>query len=562
MVEKFINFFRGEDDNDPSFVRLVRNVLIMAIVVNVVALPILGGLFLDNKQSSNIFSLAVFSITLIVEVAAFFFLRKGNILLAKVIVPLLLIIGIAVVSANANGIRDTTFLAMPVVLVTSAILLGPRSIVLAAPLAVIASIIVAIIDVQTQRIAPPARETNIVIVAMLIGATGALAHFLVVRLNEHVARARRSEALEREENIELVALRATLEQRIQERTSALEEANRANERRAQQFSAIARVMNAVSSVQELDQLLPFVTEVISEEFDVYHVGIFLLDREQGLAVLRAANSEGGQRMLARKHSLAIGQTGIVGYVTATGRSRIASEVGTDIVYFDNPDLPDTRSEIALPLRYLDQVIGALDVQSVEANAFQTDDIATLTTLADQVAVAISNAVAIEEAKHSLAEAQSAIGGLAQEAWRTLRPAQLGLGYSYSESGVTPLQNPLDAKAEDENVLTIPIRLRGNVVGAMRLKSRQGAEALTQDDAEIAEAVAERLSLAIETTTLLQSTQRRADIERLTADIVGKISASTRFENILQTAAQELSRALGGSDVLVQIEPTALNMDLQ
>lgn len=560
MVEKFINFFRSEDDNNPSFIRTVQSVLIIAIIATIAGLPIFGGLFLKVRQSYDLIALIIFLIILILEFIALYFLRKGNVLLAKVIVPLSLILSISSVSAIANGIRDTTFLAMPVILVAAAILLGARSIIIATPLAVVASIIIAIIDIQTQRIAPVVSETNIVVVALLVGAAGGLSHLLVTRLNEQIRRARRSEQLQKEENIELTALRATLEERIQERTSALETANRINERRAQQFSAIARVMNAISYIQELDQLLPFITKVISEEFKVYHVGIFLIDRERGLAVLRAANSEGGQKMLARKHALAIGQTGIVGYVTATGRSRIAAEVGADIVYFDNPDLPNTRSEIALPLRYADEVIGALDVQSTVANAFQTDDIATLTTLADQVAIALNNTIAIAEAKHSLAEAQSAIGGLAQEAWRTLRPAQLGLGYSYSESGVKPLKDPFAVSAEDSKALTIPIRLRGNVIGTMRLKSRSDSEALTQDDADIAEAVAERLSLAIEATTLLQSAQRRADTEKLTADIVGKVSSSTNFKTILQTAAQELSRALGGSDVLVQIEPTTLNIE--
>ncbi|HNM36506.1 MAG TPA: GAF domain-containing protein, partial [Anaerolineales bacterium] len=269
------------------------------------------------------------------------------------------------------------------------------------------------------------------------------------------------------------------------------------------------------------------------------------------------------------------QTGIVGYVTATGQPRIALDVGADSAYFDNPDLPNTRSEIALPLRYAKQIIGALDVQSLEANAFQADDIAILTTLADQVTVAINNALTIAEAKKTLAEAQAAIGQVAEEAWQVLRPTRLGLGFAYSESGVKPLQNPFDnvqaheafqkgqtmftTSPDHKTVLAVPIRLRGSVIGVMQLSNRSNYEKLTQDDAEIAEAVAERLSLAIETATLLQSTQHRADIERITANITSKVSSSSRFETILQTAAQELSRALGGSDVLVQIEPAALKM---
>ena len=107
-------------------------------------------------------------------------------------------------------------------------------------------------------------------------------------------------------------------------------------------------------------------------------------------------------------------------------------------------------------------------------------------------------------------------------------------------------------------MVVPIRLRGQIVGFMKLNTHSQVK-LTDDEADIAEAIAERLSLAIETATLLQSTQQRAEIERVTAKISSSVSSSTRFEVILQTAAQELSRALGGSDVLVQIEPAALKM---
>ncbi|MBI2331813.1 MAG: GAF domain-containing protein [Chloroflexi bacterium] len=413
-----------------------------------------------------------------------------------------------------------------------------------------------------------------IIVPLLVIASAGITHLLITRLNESTIRAQESEQIQKRENEELNALRATLEERVQQRTTELEKANQINEKRARQFGAVAKVMSAVSSVQSLDELLPLITQVISEQFDVYHTGVFLIDSRREFAVLRAANSAGGQKMLARKHILPVGQACIVGYVAATGQPRIALDVGADSVYFDNPDLPGTHSEIALPLRYAGQVIGVLDVQSLESNAFQPDDVSALTTLADQVAVAINNALTIEEAQRTLAEAHTAIGQVAQEAWQVLRPTQLGLGFAYSESGLKPLQQPIDnvqvhealnkgqtmisAGSEQKSHLAVPIRLRGNVIGVMQLSSRSSHE-LTADDADIAEAVAERLSLAIETATLLQSTQHRADIEKITANITSKVSSSARFETILQTAAQELSRALGGSDVLVQIEPAALKM---
>ena len=143
----------------------------------------------------------------------------------------------------------------------------------------------------------------------------------------------------------------------------------------------------------------------------------LLDDAREYAVLMAANSEGGKRMLARGHKLRVGQTGIVGYATGTGKPRIALNTGTDMVYFNNPDLPETHSEIALPLRVRDQIIGALDVQSTEPNAFANEDIEVLSTLADQVSIAIQNARQFEQTRKALSEAEALAKQFAQTGWQ-------------------------------------------------------------------------------------------------------------------------------------------------
>ena len=139
---------------------------------------------------------------------------------------------------------------------------------------------------------------------------------------------------------------------------------------------------ATATNQNLETLLPNLVELISKQFDFYHVGIFLLDENKEFAELRAANSEGGKRMLEHQHKLGIGQSGIVGLVSATGKPRIALDVGADAAFFNNPDLPNTRSEMALPLLVSDDIIGVLDAQSTTANAFREDDVEVLSTLAD------------------------------------------------------------------------------------------------------------------------------------------------------------------------------------
>ncbi len=351
---------------------------------------------------------------------------------------------------------------------------------------------------------------------------------------------------------------------MESRTAELTIANARNERRARQFEAIAQVARATTSIHDENTLLSRLAQVISEQFGFYHVGIFLLDEEHQQAVLRASNSEGGRKMLARRHHLKIGHAGIVGHVAASGTPRIALDVELDAAFKDNPDLPETHSELALPLKAGDQIIGVLDVQSKEVNAFKSEDTEILYILADQVAIAIQNARAHDATQRLLDEAQKASAAYIKETWRLLQSQEKKIGYLVSDNLVKPLErfvsthyfNKVLSQGEvlmengNTATLAIPIRLRDEVVGVMDIQVATGHE-WDPDEVDIAKAVADRLSLALETATLLESTQRRAEIERLTADISGKVSASINLRNVLQTAVEELGNVLPGSDIVIQ-----------
>jgi GAF domain-containing protein len=278
-------------------------------------------------------------------------------------------------------------------------------------------------------------------------------------------------------------------------------------------------------------------------------------------------------MLQREHKLLIGQTGIVGLVSATGMARIALDVGVDAAYFDNPDLPDTRSEMALPLRTGHEIIGVLDVQSIEENAFQPEDVEILSTLADQVAIAIQNARSFEITQELLKQAEKTSGTYLRESWKALQAQAVRMGYAASGNNVRPLNQLISSPQIEQAiacretveesgknpVLAIPIRLREEVIGIMDIHM-PGEHDWDSDEVDIAKAVADRLSLAIETSLLIETTQRRAELERITSDISGKISSTTQFEAILRTAAEELSRALGGSEVTVQLQSPDLSTE--
>ena len=210
---------------------------------------------------------------------------------------------------------------------------------------------------------------------LLVSSAGALFERLSQRLEEVF---RRSTAL-REQQEEL-----------DRRALALQASNYAMQRRAWHLEAGAEVVHAISSIFDVEQLLYRAVRLITEKFGFYHTGIFLVAESGDVAVLKAASSEGGQQMLVAGHQLRRGE-GMVGWVVEHGEPRISLDVGEDAVHFDNPRLPATRSEVALPLLIADQVIGVLDVQSTEANAFDEDDLRSLEYLADQLAVTVENA---------------------------------------------------------------------------------------------------------------------------------------------------------------------------
>jgi GAF domain-containing protein len=570
----FRNYLHDEEDTTPSFLRVTKAILILLIVGNAALLPLISGMF--GAGSHNLIAFVFLSGALMFEVIALYLAYLGKPAMAKMIVPLALILTVTFSASAGNGLRDISLIGMPCILIVSGLLIGKRAMWIVTPLSIISVLMIALVDFNNNE---PLQETgwsHAVIIALLLIVCATAIQILINRLNENIQKARENERLKIIENRELNELHESLEDRVARRTSELEIANRRHERRVSQFEAISHVTRVITTIQDIDTLLPYITQVISEHFNIYHTGIFLLDRAREYAVLRAANSDGGRRMLVRGHKLRVGQTGIVGYVTATGQARIALDVGSDVTYFDNPDMPETRSEIALPLRYAGQVIGALDVQSIEPNAFLQDDIEVLTTLADQVAAIINNAMVLEESRKQLEKYQRTIDEGMREYWKVMRPKSLGLGLHLSDENIQPLHKPLegehiqDAIAQNKVIahtpkdgpaaLAIPLRLRGKVIGVLNLTTK-GSYRLSSDDTEIVEAVTERLSLAMETATLLQATRHRANLERVTADVSSRISSSSRFETIMQTAAQEISRALGGSDVTVQIEPISIELGM-
>jgi len=346
-----------------------------------------------------------------------------------------------------------------------------------------------------------------------------------------------------------------LEKRVDERTQALT-------KRSNQLEAIAEVARSAASISEVDRLLSEITTLISENFGFYHVGIFLLDANREYANLRAANSQGGKKMLARSHRLKVGEQGIVGFVTLRGQARIALDVGTEAVFFNTPELPETHSEVALPLMIGATVIGALDIQSRDTNAFSQEDIEIFSILADQVSVAIQNARSLEQAQRALHEAEIASSQLTGQAWHSYNEKLQIKGYRYD--GIKPEALKEIGGNDRPNTLSIPVQLRGQVIGRLKLNRPDASRSWTDDEQAILESTAERVAIALESARLLDEAQQRASRESFLSDIGAKLGTSFQLDSILRDTVEELGKTLSGSTVSFQlVNPSAVqNKDSQ
>ena len=356
-----------------------------------------------------------------------------------------------------------------------------------------------------------------------------------------------------ETNQQLEELGGQLEQRVEQRTQELVIANKETARRSEQIIAIAELARSLTDIQDIEGLLPTIASFVSERLGYYHVGIFLKDKSETYAVLRATNSTGGQAMLARNHRLRIGKEGIVGYVIQSGEPRISLDVGVDAVYFENPDLPDTHSEIALPLRLGTEFIGALDIQSTEVNAFSNEDISVFVTLADQIALAIQNTRLLAQAQSALREVENAYAEQTGQAWKAFTKTQALTGYHFDGRDAKPVTAKTKEKDDFEAGTILPISLRGKVIGRLKLKAADKDRTWTKEEMAMLEAAMERAALALESARLLEDAQRRASREKVVGEASARIRETLDIESVLETAAQELHKILGKAETEIWLD---------
>lgn len=485
---------------------------------------------------------------------------RGYVRAAGVLTVATLWAGLCAVAWMADGIRDAAFWGLTIPILVAGLLLGWKGSIIITGTSILAAWTLGY--AESNQFIHPTIDTPLnyaVDVTAIFILAGVLLYLIISSLQKALNRSRIAVQQLSASNQELNNLRADLEQHIEERTAEVSH-------RAMQLEAVSSVARTIATVQDSDTLLPSIAKVVSQQFGFYHVGIFLLDEQAEKAVLSASNSPGGLKMLKAHHTLLLDDHSIVGYAVSRREPRIALDVGADSVHFNNPDLPDTRSEMALPLRVGRRVIGALDVQSTQTNAFSQEDIGVLATLADQIAIAIENARLFGEAKDALDESRAMFEKYTQQEWTNFARQMKQTGFIFDGKQVAPLNEKITREAvlavpqpghssldKATTSIVIPIKLRGQIVGILDVRSKKGEREWKQDELTLLEAAADRAALALENARLVESAQRRAARERAIGDISARIGAVSNLESILQTTVEELGRKIGGAtEVMLEI----------
>lgn len=353
------------------------------------------------------------------------------------------------------------------------------------------------------------------------------------------------------------AMTARLQETIGSLESQVEVRTQDLERRASYLEASAEIGRAASSILESERLIDQMVSLIAQRFRLYYVGLFLVDETGEWAVLRAGTGEAGQIMLSRGHRLRVGPGSMIGWSIANSQSRVALEAGKDAERLATPELPETRSEAAIPLRSRGRVLGALTVQDTEAGAFDEIAISALQTMADQVAVALDNARLLAEAQGALETARRAYGELSREAWSVLLEERGAWGYRYAGGTVTRTAGEPGSERSATG-LSMPIEIRGEVVGTIHCRKDGDEEVWTQEEQELLQILAERLEQALESARLFQDVQRRASEERLVGEMTTRLRESLDVDVVLQTAVREFRDLLDLQSAEVRIAPSGSN----
>ena len=449
---------------------------------------------------------------------------------------------VGIVTLAQSGFSGSGLLFLIVLTPLAMILLGVRQTALVSILTLVILIIMAVM-IGVRILPVPPLENQIssgstrdwistIVIFTIISAVLAIAtRFLFEGLeNTAVAEQKSSEELRRQHMI--------LEQNVAGRTRDLQHY-------ISRMRTAGDISKAITSNLDPQQLLDQVVDLLQQKFDLYYTGVFLADASHQNAILYAGSGEAGKIMLAQNHRLSIEGSSMIGWAIKNRQARITLDADRDIIRYKNPTLPQTRSEMALPLISRDQVIGALSLQSSEPNAFSEEDITILQYIADVLAAALENAQSYEKAQTSLRQANLSNRHLIEQTWGDVLQSSGNLESTFDNGNASSVSSQI-------NTIRIPLTLRDQELGFIDLDIDR--ETLSDDEYSFIGALASQTAQAMENARLLQESERQVGREQLINRMSARFTSSSEVESILIAAAEELGRLPLVQEASIFIKP--------
>ncbi|MBI5839312.1 MAG: GAF domain-containing protein [Chloroflexi bacterium] len=336
--------------------------------------------------------------------------------------------------------------------------------------------------------------------------------------------------------------RAHLESRVQQRTQELE-------LKTNQLRSSTSVARTVAEIQDILELSNSVAQLTAEHYGYYHVGLFLFDDRKRFAFLQSASSQTGKDLIARGYRVDLEKRNAINSVLEQNKPCIVSDTTAGTLLKD-ADFPLTRSRMVLPLRVRGSMLGVIDLHSEQVQAFGQEEAEILQTLADLVAVSIDNVRLLNETKALVNQLETFTAYQSREAWQVYT-SHRALAYQYTPAGVRP-SFPSASNMISSDGLRVPLSLRGQTIGAITLRRKEGAAAWTERERALIGEIADQAALALDNSRLVEEAQRNAQRDQLIANISSRVRETLDVDTVVRTAAYELRRIFDLKEAEVSI----------
>lgn len=503
----------------------------------------------QNYREVSFVDYTVFGLA-ITCIVSLILIKRGYVFAASILLVVLIWTLTNSIAASGYGAQDSSFLTNFTIVLMAGLLLGWKASLLITVLSVLSGFGLAYAESSGLiRHGPYAITQFAGDISFVFGFNAVIIYLLINGLENALKRSRASlEELE-VANLDLSSTQSALQQR----TSELTTVNEQLQNRTEKLRAIAAITSTAASIHSFETLVTSVSTIVSEQLGYYHVAVFLLDEQRQYAILRSANSETGKKLGEHGYRLHLGQNDLVAVAAHTGQPQIAlpkNESGAHAIF------AKTKSQLALPLKSGDEIVGVLDLHSTDANAFTSSEVSTLSILADQIGIAIQNALLYEQSERALREANVAFRKASEREWKQYTDSVQTRSYRYDGIKPEPVKETVRSTSEG-NAVSIPVQLRGQTIGQLRLKASEVTRQWTEDELAMAEATAERAALALEGARLLEEAQQRAAREAFLSNMGSKLSTSFQLDSILRDTVEALGQTLNGSIVSFQlVNPSA------